>query len=110
MRNVDYLYRDYEGRLKRKISSLRWQKIHLDPVLLLSLLTLIGFGLFTLYSASDQSLLSIKRQLLRLLLGFGFLFFLAQIPPDTYKKWTPWIFGTGLLLLVMVLIDGKADH
>ncbi len=81
--------------------------LHLDLPLLTGLVLLCGFGLVVLYSASGQDLAQIQRQVLRLALAFAVMFFVAQIHPAQIRRWSPWLFGTGLLLLVAVLIMGQ---
>jgi len=83
------------------------QIFHLDIPLLLGLLTLAVTGLLILYSASGQDMAMIQRQLVRLGLGFGVLVLLAQVPPATYLRWTPWLFGIGVVLLIAVLLFGE---
>ncbi|WP_457677035.1 rod shape-determining protein RodA [Thiolapillus sp.] len=81
-------------------------RIHLDLPLLTGLLLLSGYGLVILYSASGQDLHQVEKQALRLLIAFGAMFFLAQIPPQTLRRWSPWLYGIGVSLLVAVLVMG----
>jgi rod shape determining protein RodA len=82
------------------------QQLHVDLPLLSGLLVLVGFGLIILYSASGESQAQINRQVIRLAVAFGAMFFLAWIPPRVYQKWTPFIYGGGLLLLSAVIFMG----
>ncbi|PIE41310.1 MAG: rod shape-determining protein RodA [Gammaproteobacteria bacterium] len=82
------------------------QTVHLDPPLLGGLLLLISGGLFVLYSASGESIDMVWRQGSRLVAGLVVMMFLAQIPPRTYKRWSPALFGVGVLLLIAVLVIG----
>jgi rod shape determining protein RodA len=81
--------------------------LHLDLPLLTGLIALCGFGLIVLYSASGQDTGQIYRQLIRLGLAFGVMFVLAQIPPVQWRRWSPWLYGSGVLLLVAVLLIGQ---
>jgi rod shape determining protein RodA len=81
--------------------------MHLDIPLLIALILLAFVGLITLYSASGQDTDMLIRQVLRLLLAFGVMFVLAQIPPHYFEYWAPWLFGVGLSLLVAVLLVGE---
>ena len=81
--------------------------LHLDLPLLTGLVLLCGYGLIILYSAGDQSPALLQRQLLRLALGFGMLVVLAQIPPVHLRRWSPWLFGAGVLMLIAVLGLGQ---
>lgn len=82
------------------------QAVHIDLPLLGGIVVLICVGLFVLYSGSGQSVDTIVRQLSRFAVGMAVMLVLAQIPPRTYKRWTPWLYGIGLGLLVAVLVAG----
>ena len=81
--------------------------LHLDLPLLTGLILLCGFGLFVLYSASGQDMEQIQRQVIRLALGFAVMVIVAQAHPSTPRRWSPWLFGAGVLLLSAVLIFGS---
>ena len=81
-------------------------RLHLDAPLLAALLLLTALGLLVLYSAADQGMAMMTRQGIRLAVGFGLLAVLAQIPPRTYRFWSPAAYGGGLALLVLVLVLG----
>ncbi len=81
--------------------------LHLDLPLLTGLVLLCGYGLIILYSAGDQNPALLQRQLLRLALGFGVMFVLAQIPPVHLQRWSPWLFGAGVIMLIAVLGLGQ---
>jgi len=80
--------------------------MHLDLPLLSGLILLCGFGLVVLYSAGDQQMPLVNRQLIRVALGFGLLIVMAQVPPFHLRLWSPWLFGAGILMLVAVLLFG----
>lgn len=81
-------------------------RLHIDPPLLLGLLITAGFGLFVLYSASGEDVATMLRQGVRLAIGFAMMLVLAQIPPRTYRFWSPPLFAIGLVMLVLVLAVG----
>ncbi len=81
-------------------------RAHLDLPLLTGLVLLCAFGLFVLYSASDQSSTLMQRQALRMGLGLGVLILLAQVSPAHLRRWSPWLFISGVLMLLAVLITG----
>ena len=83
-----------------------FKSLHIDPVLLISLILLSAVGLFVLYSAGDQNQDLITRQLIRLLVGFIVMIAIAQISPATIQNWAPWLFALGLIMLVAVLLLG----
>jgi len=82
------------------------QLLHLDWFLLIGLLLLATVGLIILYSASDQSVAEITRQGVRIGFAFLIMWLLAQVPPEKYLVWTPWIFSGGMILLLAVLLLG----
>ncbi len=81
-------------------------RLHLDLPLLTGLLLLSGFGLVVLYSASGQDMHQVERQIIRLLIAFGVLFALAQVPAQSLQRWSPWLYLAGILMLVAVLAMG----
>jgi rod shape determining protein RodA len=83
-----------------------WQCIHIDVPLLLSILLLMGLGLFILYSASNSDMFVVEQQVMHIGLALLVMFFFAQIPPTTYQRWAPWIYLAGVSLLLAVLIMG----
>jgi rod shape determining protein RodA len=83
-----------------------WQRIHLDAPLLLGLLTLCGFGLLVLFSASDQDPDAVVRQAMRLGLALSLMVAIAQIPPGRLRAWSIWLYGAGVLMLIAVLLVG----
>ncbi len=80
--------------------------LHLDLPLLSGLILLCSFGLIVLYSASNQSMPQVERQLIRLGLAFTVMVIVAQIPPQQLRYWSPWLFSIGILMLIAVLIFG----
>lgn len=82
------------------------EKLHIDWPLLLSLLMLMTLGLFVIYSAGGQDMALVTRQIIRLGIGLGVMFFVAQIPPLFYKRWAVIVFIIGLLMLLAVLLFG----
>src|SRR3990167_7483183 len=99
----------YEARLKQTVKKLRWDKFHLDPFLFFSLLILSTIGLFILYSASNASAVVVEKQIYRLIFSFILMIVFAQIPATYYKRWAPWLYGIGFILLLAVLVIGKVD-
>lgn len=93
-----YYYPSFSLRLMRAL--------HLDHLLLLGIGVLLVLGLGVLYSAGDESMALIHRQLTRITLAFVVMLVVAQVPSSTLRFWSPWIYGTGVILLVLVLVAG----
>ena len=84
-----------------------WQSVlHLDAILLFGLICASVFGLFILFSATDQSHTTLIRQLVRLGVAFATMAIIAQLRPQWLLRWTPWLYGIGLVLLLAVLVFG----
>ncbi len=74
--------------------------------MLLALLAVIGLGLVVLYSAVDRNAALWLNQLSRLGLALGLMVAAAQVHPRVYLRWTPFLYGGGLVLVGMVLVMG----
>ncbi|WP_102796712.1 rod shape-determining protein RodA [Bowmanella denitrificans] len=83
-----------------------WQKMHIDLPLLLGLLTLMGVGLFVIYSAGGRDWDLIERQLIRLALALTVMLAVAQVPPLAYRRLSVHFYVVGILMLVAVLVMG----
>ena len=90
------------GLILRNVSD----EIHIDVLLLLGLLILLSIGLIVLFSASGRDIELLIRQLVRASTAFIGLLFLAQIHPDRMRNLAYWVYGSGLILLVAVLVFG----
>ena len=81
-------------------------RLHIDPVLMVSLLGFCSLGLFILYSASGQNLDMVMRQAVYMLMGFVAMFIVAQVPPRYMQRLAPIAYVGGVILLVAVLFVG----
>jgi len=84
----------------------RLNNMHLDPLLLLTLLVVIAFGLVVLYSALGKDLAVLDGQIIRMVFAIGIMVVAAQFEPGVYLRWTPVLYAVGLVLLVAVLLVG----
>ena len=104
---------DYEINNPLINNSYSFSRVFKDIPLFVSLCTVLGFGLFMLYSASGQSIGMVSRQLIYIILGLFFMLVVAQLRPESYKNILMNSYWFGLLLLVYVLInpaDGYATN
>ena len=78
--------------------------MHIDPILMLLLLGVVGYGLVILYSAVDRDSSIFSAQALRMCLGLVALVLAAQLRPNFYLRWAPmlYVFGAGLLIAVLI--------
>jgi len=93
--------------IARKIRASLPVRIHLDLPLLVALVLLCGCGLLVLFSATDQDLNKLYRQLIRLGIAFAVMVVVAQVPPLKLRRWSLPLFGIGLAMLVGVLMMGE---
>lgn len=84
-----------------------WQRIHIDPWLLLLLITICFLGLTILYSASTQDMAMVNRQIRSYLIAFTVMVGMAQIPPNFYRTMTPIFYILGLISLILVELIGE---
>lgn len=86
----------------------------IDPVFLILVLCLLGFGLVMVASASYVSALHkygdsyhyIKRQLIFAVAGVAFMLFITRLDYHIFRRVIPAFFGISVLLLILVLIPG----
>ena len=90
--------------------ALLMRRLHVDGPLLIGLLLICGFGLFVLYSAVGESNRLLMNQVIRLGVAFVAMFIVAQLPPEFLRRWTPWGYLAGLVLLILVLTKGDVGQ
>jgi rod shape determining protein RodA len=83
------------------------RQVHIDGPLLSGVLLICGLGLVVLYSAVGENMDLWLQQCVRLGVGLVALFVVAQVPPGVMRRWTPWGYAAGLLLLGLVLLRGE---
>lgn len=82
------------------------RRLHLDPMLILALGVLTFFGLMVLYSASGQDEGMVRRQMAFFFVGYFAMFAVAQLDVQTLRRWAPWFYAAGIILLLMVFVVG----
>jgi rod shape determining protein RodA len=79
---------------------------HIDNQLLLALLLLMGVGLVTIFSGSNQSVPRISSQVANILVALGVMYLFANIPPHYLSRIALPLYVLGVLLLVCVALFG----
>ena len=79
-------------------------KLLIDPILVFSLLTILIFGLFVLFSASGQTVVMVMKQSIYVAIGLFLMFFISRLDQSVYKSSFMHLFWLGLILLVWVLL------
>ncbi len=86
-----------------------WQRIHLDPWLLLGLIIISSLGAMVLYSASGASQTMFRSRIIQITLGFVVMIVMAQFPPRFYQRSAPLLYLAGIVLLVLVDLIGTTS-
>ena len=96
---LDYQLNTSFGRKKFTLSNLL-----IDPILVFSVLTLLIFGLFVLFSASGQTTVMVMKQSIYIAIGLLLMFFISRLDQSVYKSFLMHLFWLGLILLIWVLL------
>tara|TARA_B100000686_G_scaffold20250_1_gene18645 strand:- start:30227 stop:31351 length:1125 start_codon:yes stop_codon:yes gene_type:complete len=96
---LDYQLNSSIGR-----KSFSFKRFLIDPILVVSLITVLCFGLFVLYSASGQLSSMVFRQSIYIGLGLLIMSFISHLDPSVYKSFLLHLYWFGLLLLIWVLL------
>jgi rod shape determining protein RodA len=85
-------------------------KLNVDGPLLGGILMICILGLVVLYSAVGESTRLLTSQIIRLGVAIIAMLVVAQMSPDFLRRWTPWGYLAGLVLLVLVLTTGEVGQ
>mgnify|MGYP001246107954 FL=1 len=96
---LDYQLNSSIGR-----KSFSFKRFLIDPILVVSLITVLCFGLFVLYSASGQLSSMVFRQSIYIGLGLLIMSFISHLDPSVYKSFLLHLYWFGLILLIWVLL------
>ena len=106
MRNTDFQRTLSAQDLSATRLSGWYDRLHIDPILVVLLTVVIAFGLVVLRSAVGGNEPLYEAQLQRIGIAYVALIVAAQIPPHFYMRMAPLIYVFGLLFLVLVLFFG----
>ena len=108
-------YSDTSRLIERKAAPLSdlsriLRRLNIDGPLLGALLLTSGLGLVVLYSAVGENMDLWLQQCVRLFVALVAMLIVAQLPPDLMRRWTPWGYLIGLILLILVLQSGEVSQ
>ena len=86
------------------------RRLNIDGPLLGALLLTCGLGLVVLYSAVGENMELWLQQCVRLCIALIGMLIIAQLSPDLMRRWTPWGYIVGLLMLILVLASGEVGQ
>ena len=98
--------KEFDGTGALNFASRALRGLHVDGPLLSALLLLCGLGLFVLYSADAQNAGRVENQLIRIGVAIAAMLVICQVPPNFLRMWSPWLFGFGVVLLLLVAFGG----
>jgi rod shape determining protein RodA len=106
---------DTKGLTTRKAAPLGdfarlMRRLNIDGSLLGGILLICALGLVVLYSAVGENMRLWVNQIIRLGVALVAMFVVAQMPPDFLRRWTPWAYLGGLILLILVLTTGEVGQ
>jgi rod shape determining protein RodA len=81
-------------------------ELKIDGPLVMGLALIAAFGLVVLYSASGQSVPTVVRTVMRIVLGTVAMLLVARASPNFLRRATPWLYAAGVLLLLVVAAFG----
>jgi rod shape determining protein RodA len=81
-------------------------ELKIDGPLTVGLALIAAYGLIVLYSASGQSVPTVVRTVMRLVLGTVAMLLLARVNPNFLRRATPWLYCFGVFLLLIVAAMG----
>ena len=79
----------------------------LDLVLIVALIMLIALGSMTLFSASGENERMMNNHTIHLIVATLVMFAAMQIPSETLNRWSVWIYLFGVIVLILVLVQGS---
>ena len=99
-------HRDSAARRTFSATARLLSALKLDGPLLVGLGLLAIYALIVQYSASGQDIHTIFRTLMRLALGGMAMILLAHTNPNFLRSLAPWLYGSGIVLLLVVYAIG----
>ncbi|MBT8114047.1 MAG: rod shape-determining protein RodA [Arenicella sp.] len=78
----------------------------IDLPLFFGLMILCAVSLVILWSAGGEDIRVLRNQSIRMLVAFTAMVAVAQVRPDTWYRWAPYIYSIGMAMLLMVLLVG----
>lgn len=85
---------------------LRWL-VSIDLVLVVTLIMLLSLGSITLFSATGENSRMMNNHTIHLILATIAMLIASQLPSDMLNRWSVWIYSFGVIVLIMVLIQGS---
>jgi len=82
----------------------------IDPTLMWLALALLGLGLLTLYSATNENPSRVFAQFGNICVAVLLMWIISQIPPQTLMRFAPPVYILGLLLLIAVALFGDVRN
>ncbi len=79
-----------------------WTRIHIDPLFMLIIISLLIYSAIVIWSASGQDPGMMERKLGQIAMGTVVMLVMAQVPPRVYESWAPYLYIVCVILLIAV--------
>ena len=83
------------------------KRLHIDPPLITGILAVLAFGTFVLYSSTGADSDTMVRQFARIGVAMLAMLAIAQVNVAWMRRAAPWLYGLGMIMLVLVLVRGE---
>jgi len=78
----------------------------IDLVLIVSLILLISLGTAILFSATGENQTMMNNHTIHLIIATLAMLVASQIPSEMLNRWSIWIYAFGVIVLILVLVQG----
>ena len=79
----------------------------IDLVLIVSLILLISLGTAILFSATGENQAMMNNHTIHLIIATLAMLVASQIPSEMINRWSVWIYVIGVIVLILVLVQGS---
>ncbi|AKC32210.1 peptidoglycan glycosyltransferase MrdB [Candidatus Pantoea carbekii] len=79
-----------------------WMRIHIDPIFISIIITLLIYSMIITWSASGQNLYMMQRKTIQIITGLVIMLAISQLPPRIYENWAPYLYTLCIILLITV--------
>ncbi|MXP56267.1 peptidoglycan glycosyltransferase MrdB [Pantoea sp. Mhis] len=83
-----------------------WARIHIDPLFMLIIFSLLAYSIIIIWSASGQDLDIMEHKITQIFVGLAIMMVISQIPPYIYENLAPCLYILCIISLIIVDIYG----
>lgn len=79
-----------------------WEKLHIDPLFMLIVFTLLLYSIVIIWSASGRNPAMMERKMVQISVGLFIVLLFSQTPPRIFEGWAPHLYIFTLIMLIGV--------